>query len=420
MGRSGFALLCAFTLPLLGVRSAVTGESDRSTSSRVTVEWSRVDLPSALVVYISRNGEELVKDKDAAYQGRTSATGDGSLKLLRVTRRDSGTYMCKVFRSSTMEDKVNVSLVVGEVSDVNVTVQRTSSNQLLVHCESSGWSPKPLVSLLNANGDVLPAQREFSVGPDQLYSVGAHLEVEADKGSGTLTCRVQIPGSSLAKEQTIHVTDQFRPVEACPECWIYAVLPIVFIIATVTVLLLGYHVNKDKLKKWRSALWSLKEKALASDDRYKVYGDVLLVETTGASDLTVDANKNQLIVAVSGQLLSGVAASEELARSDLAEMAKYKRDIINKHYHAVKVNQHSRDHVDQGVTFLIQLLKTMRRKKPNWTPEQQLKGALGCYISGEEKIIPLARPEEVDGETPRGDFPSDVVARAHWFARNGY
>ncbi|AWO97326.1 putative lysozyme g-like [Scophthalmus maximus] len=329
---------------------------------------------------------------------------------------------------------------ISEVSDVNVTVQRTSSNQLLVHCESSGWSPKPLVSLLNANGDVLPAQREFSVGPDQLYSVGAHLEVEADK-------------------------DEFRPVEACPECWIYAVLPIVFIIATVTVLLLGYHVNKDKLKKWRSALWSLKEKALASDDRYKVYGDVLLVETTGASDLTVDANKNQLIVAVSGQLLSGVAASEELARSDLAEMAKYKRDIvsvgqslsvhpaliaaiisrqsragtslkpggfgktdpncfglmqINKHYHAVKGNPHSRDHVDQGVTFLIQLLKTMRRKKPNWTPEQQLKGALGCYISGEEKIIPLARPEEVDGETPRGDFPSDVVARAHWFARNGY
>lgn len=47
---------------------------------------------------------------------------------------------------------------------------------------------------------------------------------------------------------------------------------------------------------------------------------------------------------------------------------------INRHYHAVKGGAFSTEHLDQGTTFLIQLIKTMRRTKPNWTKEQQLKG----------------------------------------------
>ena len=47
---------------------------------------------------------------------------------------------------------------------------------------------------------------------------------------------------------------------------------------------------------------------------------------------------------------------------------------INKHYHAVKGGAYSSEHIDQGVTFLIQLVKTMRRRRPNWSKEQQLKG----------------------------------------------
>lgn len=44
-------------------------------------------------------------------------------------------------------------------------------------------------------------------------------------------------------------------------------------------------------------------------------------------------------------------------------------------------------------------------------------GALACYISGEERVIPLAY-EDVDSVTPNGDFASDVIARAQWFAEN--
>lgn len=185
------------------------------------------------------------------------------------------------------------------------------------------------------------------------------------------------------------------------------------------------------------------------------YDDLTEVETTGASEETASAN----------QLLSrGIEASHQLAESDLNEMKRYKEDIssvgkmlsvhpaliagiisrqsragtklgangygkfdkncfglmqINKHYHAVKGNPFSREHLDQGVTFFIQLIKTMKRTKQDWSKEQQLKGALACYIAGEERVIPLTY-EEVDRVTPQGDFANDVVARAQWFAKNGF
>lgn len=47
---------------------------------------------------------------------------------------------------------------------------------------------------------------------------------------------------------------------------------------------------------------------------------------------------------------------------------------INRHYHAVKGGAFSTEHLDQGTTFLIQLIKTMKRTNPDWTKEQQLKG----------------------------------------------
>lgn len=46
-------------------------------------------------------------------------------------------------------------------------------------------------------------------------------------------------------------------------------------------------------------------------------------------------------------------------------------------------------------------------------------GALACYIAGEDRVIPLSF-EELDSVTPNKDFASDVVARAHWFAQNGF
>lgn len=46
-------------------------------------------------------------------------------------------------------------------------------------------------------------------------------------------------------------------------------------------------------------------------------------------------------------------------------------------------------------------------------------GALACYISGEEQVIPLEY-DNVDSVTPHGDFASEVIARAQGFDKNSF
>lgn len=70
-----------------------------------------------------------------------------------------------------------------QVSEVHLSVLRTPANQLIVLCESSGWIPRPLVSLLDARrAGVLEAQTVISVQPDQLYSVRTWSGVAPDPG----------------------------------------------------------------------------------------------------------------------------------------------------------------------------------------------------------------------------------------------
>ncbi|XP_044039965.1 uncharacterized protein LOC122870153 isoform X3 [Siniperca chuatsi] len=429
----------------------------------MAVEWSRVDGPSPLIVHVLRNGEELVKEKALQYLRRTAIMEDGSLKLLGVQRRDSGTYRCVLLRGSSVEDEVLVSLIVAQVSEVNMSVRRTPANELLVYCESSGWSPEPLISLLDASGDVLAAETASAVRPDGLHSVRALANVAAAKaaltGNGTLICRVEIPGMSLASENKIYVTDEFDPPEAGLGCYF------VLVVAVALVCVVVFVVPVPTIEKLRSLLHRLtvfcvRLIAQQSDGEQEQlllgeYGDFTKVDTKGASDDTARANN---------LLSGGIVASNELAERDLKEMLKYKENLvsvgealcvhpaliagiisrqsqagtklsangygksdpncfglmqISKYYHAIKGDPFSKDHVDQGVTFLIQLVKTMRRTKRDWTKEQQLKGALACYIAGEDKVIPLEY-DEVDSVTPHKDFASDVVARAKWFARNGF
>ncbi|XP_018545240.1 selection and upkeep of intraepithelial T-cells protein 1 isoform X2 [Lates calcarifer] len=560
MNSAGFTVLCSWCVQFFSsIYAPATGRSlqpgspgrvfvvsgddavlpcrlDTSVPSRVMVlEWSRVDGPSPLTVHVLRNGKELAKEKSVEYLGRTDVTEDGSLKLRSVTRWDSGTYSCVILRGSSLADKVQVfvSLTVAEVSEVDMTVQRTSSNELFVRCESSGWSPEPLISLLDASGDVLPAQTESSVGPDNLHSVRAHLDLAAMKGIGTLTCRVEIPGGNVVKEKEIYFTDLFNLPEADLgySTW---VVPVLLVAIVVIILVWAFVVPMRVIKMLRTSLQPLKaffirliqgqegyptghpspevdtvwhtpgppmvvpqgpiegprgpptavawrplgppdakttgmspsssrqSASLESGRRYTEYGDIFEVDTTGASAHTARANQ---VKDSNGQLMSGVDASQELAKRDLKEMMKYKENIItvgkilrvhpaliaaiisrqsqagtkldangfgqydsssfglmqiNKRYHEVKGSPYGTEHIGQGITFLIQLIKVMERTKPNWTKEQRLKGALACYIAGEDKVIPLENYEDVDSKTPYGDFANDVVARAQWFARNNF
>lgn len=70
-------------------------------------------------------------------------------------------------------------------SEVNFLLWRTAANRLFVSCESSGWSPKPLVSVLDWRRSKvrLAVEPEVRRHPNGLYSVSVLVDVEVVKGS---------------------------------------------------------------------------------------------------------------------------------------------------------------------------------------------------------------------------------------------
>ncbi|XP_037614891.1 uncharacterized protein LOC119481763 isoform X3 [Sebastes umbrosus] len=360
-----------------------------------------------------------------------------------------------------------------QVSQVTLSVRRTSANQLLVRCESGGWSLEPVVSLLDSDRTVLAAQTGSTVRPDRLFSVSAVVNVAAAAatltGSRTVTCRVEIPGTSLANEDTLHISDELDPSQEGLGRCLVLVGGAAFVLVCVVVSVVVFIVPVRTIEKLRSSVQRLRVMCVALVTRERdgrregeehepllgEYGDISRVETTRASEKT--AMVNQLSC-------RGVEASNRLAERDLKKMLDYKDTIIsqgqslgvapaliaaiisrqshagtllkvdgfgqsdnncfglmqiNKNYHAVKGTAFSKEHVDEGVTIFIQQVKTMRRDKKNWNKEQQLKGALACYIAGDDRVRHLAY-EDLDSVTPNEDFANDVVARAQWFAHNGF
>uniref|UniRef100_A0A3B3VQF6 Lysozyme g n=1 Tax=Poecilia latipinna TaxID=48699 RepID=A0A3B3VQF6_9TELE len=188
-----------------------------------------------------------------------------------------------------------------------------------------------------------------------------------------------------------------------------------------------------------------------------MYRNLSQMTTTGASKITKEKNKNGM---------TGVEVSKMLAQQDLELMSKYKKDIksvgkalrlhpaliaaiiskqsraggtldckgygkldsvcfglmqvcIHKDYHELKGTAFSREHIDQGSTCLIHLIKDMKNRKPDWSEEMQLKGALVGYMTGLERV-PLDQPDHLDSETRTKDFSNDIIARAQFFEQKGY
>ncbi|KAG7215177.1 hypothetical protein INR49_006924 [Caranx melampygus] len=429
-------------LPCLTKASAVT-----------TREWSRVDGSSLSTVCVFRDGKVLEKETSAEYRGRVEQTEDGTLKLGKVTHRDSGTYRCYALGESSEE--AFVSLVVAQVSEILLNVG-SSSNELLVRCECSGWGPKPQMSLLDAEDKDLQAETSSSDGADDFYTIRTHMDLTAVK-SQLLTCRVEIPEMSLVKEKTIKIsasegsqfifadlTDQSsRPGAAMSHAWVTGII----ILAGVAVV--GFLV----------AVWKI-----GGVQQMRVFRDIPKEKTRGASKDTAKAHRGLDY----DQPLDGVRVSEALAGRDLVMMNNYKEIInsvgtlkhvhpgliaaiisrqseagaalnknsgygrrdpncfglmqINKMFHPScdRVGPYSKEHVEEGTEFVITLIEKMERERKSWSPDQQLIGALACYIAGDATVLGLKEGEDVDSVTPYKDFANDVVARAQWFAGKGY
>ncbi|XP_077381756.1 lysozyme g-like [Festucalex cinctus] len=178
------------------------------------------------------------------------------------------------------------------------------------------------------------------------------------------------------------------------------------------------------------------------------YGDVLSIDTSGASQET--ANQDDLPY-------DGVDASHNMAETDLDRMNAYKEIIqkvgqqkridpaiiagiisrqsragntlkdgwggdcwglmqVNKNYHTLKGAWDSEEHIRQGTDILIGVIGNIKTKFRAWTAEQQLKGGLAAYNCGPRAVRAYDR---VDENTSGGDFANDVVARAQWYKNHG-
>ncbi|CAL8287482.1 unnamed protein product [Arctogadus glacialis] len=187
------------------------------------------------------------------------------------------------------------------------------------------------------------------------------------------------------------------------------------------------------------------------------YGDILKVETTGASEETAVAYYDR-------NLHKGVTASKIMAEEDLDSMKKYKTIIknvaegwdvnpaliagiisreseagfsikntkppgwgdkgnafglmqIDKRHHdnPAKHGWDSEEHLNQATEILIYFIGRIQCKFPDWTAEQQLKGALAAYNKGDGVVHSY---NNVDEKTTGKDYANDVVARAKWYWDN--
>ncbi|XP_061585855.1 lysozyme g-like isoform X1 [Cololabis saira] len=181
------------------------------------------------------------------------------------------------------------------------------------------------------------------------------------------------------------------------------------------------------------------------------YGDIRRVQTSGASQQT--ARQDRLTFA-------GVRASQQMARTDSRRMARYRTMIqrvgsrlnidpaliagiisresragnvlqngwgdhgngwglmqVDKRHHTIRGGWNSEEHLRQATDILVYFIKRIQRKFPTWTKEQQLKGGIAAYNTGDGRVNSY---QGVDSRTTGRDYSNDVVARAQWYKNNRY
>ncbi|CAL8383208.1 unnamed protein product [Boreogadus saida] len=179
------------------------------------------------------------------------------------------------------------------------------------------------------------------------------------------------------------------------------------------------------------------------------YGNIMSVETSGASNVTARAYGK-------GLTKGGVPASEKMASDDLERMKSYKTIIgnvadkydvdraliaaiisresqagksisgkagwgdngkgfglmqVDKRWHQPRGAWNSEAHLDQATKILVDFVPVVQKKFPGWSPEKHLKGAIAAYNMG-ERVLSYSI---VDHVTTGQDYSSDVVARAQFY-----
>jgi hypothetical protein len=95
---------------------------------------------------------------------------------------------------------------------------------------------------------------------------------------------------------------------------------------------------------------------------------------------------------------------------------------VDKGYHTPTGGPYSRAHADQAMGIYKEQLTAVQRAHPDWTPAEQMAGAVAGYNFGADDVH--TRPSNaaswarMDNGTAGDDYSRDVWARSRWFADN--
>ncbi|CAL8352428.1 unnamed protein product [Gadus morhua 'NCC'] len=116
------------------------------------------------------------------------------------------------------------------------------------------------------------------------------------------------------------------------------------------------------------------------------YGNIMNVETSGASSKTAIAYGNGL----TGALIAAVASRESRGGAAISGTKGlgdngngYGLMQVDKRWHQPGGAWDSEAHVDQATKILVDFVPVVQKKFPSWSREKQLKGALAAYNMGE-------------------------------------
>uniref|UniRef100_A0A3Q3FGR8 Lysozyme g n=1 Tax=Labrus bergylta TaxID=56723 RepID=A0A3Q3FGR8_9LABR len=178
------------------------------------------------------------------------------------------------------------------------------------------------------------------------------------------------------------------------------------------------------------------------------YGDIMSVQTTGASQKTANHSGFSMCVAASHTMAQTDAGRMEEFKSKINRVGAQKgippaliAAIISRESRAgnsrqayngwglmqVDVNPNggnhtpegawdSEEHLRQATGILVHFIGRISTKFPDWSPEQKLKGGIAAYNMGDGNVHSY---ENVDDHTTGRDYSNDVVARAQWYRNHG-
>ncbi|XP_044038860.1 putative selection and upkeep of intraepithelial T-cells protein 1 homolog isoform X2 [Siniperca chuatsi] len=205
------------------------------------VEWSKEGLDPN-IAFLYRDGCETYEMKNLVFQYRTNLfinelkNGNISLRISNVQLSDTGIYICKTLQRPPRE-VVTIELVVGAVSEPQLSVVPAVNDGVTLQCEANCWFPQPEITFLDEQGNNISAETPKSgVDSRGCYTVTRRVTVQT--ATKRVTCRVQQPHHI---NQT-RVTDIYIPANCMTSCTLTTSIAVV--VTAIICALIGFLFKK--------------------------------------------------------------------------------------------------------------------------------------------------------------------------------